>query len=526
MLFAAFLIGLREGLEASLIVGILAAFLKRNGSSLRPLIIATIAAIVLSIGVAVGLNVFSAALPQAQQEALETIIGVIAVAFVTTMILWMNSNARSMKASLEGEASRSLSTGGERAMAIMAFLAIIKEGFETAVFLLAVFQASSGSDAPGIIGAAIGVAIAIAIGWLIYYGGARFNLGTFFKVTGPFLILVAAGFVANVFRTGHEAGWVNIGQLQVLDLSWLISNDSVVGALLTGMFSIQADPRLIEVMAWIAYLIPVMVIYLWPQKHSFTFERRQLVKRGAAILCVVIALGMAVFVPRVDTDVAGSTRPVANSDRVSQVTLVSTTDDSATLSVDGPGGTQQIDLSKVSDGSLNGLPLEQWQASQQVTPDAGLPTTATLAQLRDMNGGRVPSGLNVERTPGPFTVSWSESLTYSARTSETSLLRASCDGKLLATLSGGGIDGQKTVSVSNAVDTSWAVSDDESSAAEDALNQAQLAAEESQLYWLWWPIALVGVAIGLGASSLYADHKRKKEEQEAAEAPATPAEAH
>lgn len=526
MLFAAFLIGLREGLEASLIVGILAAFLKRNGSSLRPLIIATIAAIVLSIGVAVGLNVFSAALPQAQQEALETIIGVIAVAFVTTMILWMNSNARSMKSSLEGEASRSLSTGGERAMAIMAFLAIIKEGFETAVFLLAVFQASSGSDAPGIIGAAIGVAIAIAIGWLIYYGGARFNLGTFFKVTGPFLILVAAGFVANVFRTGHEAGWVNIGQLQVLDLSWLISNDSVVGALLTGMFSIQADPRLIEVMAWIAYLIPVMVIYLWPQKHAFSFERRQLVKRGAAVICVVVALGMAVFVPRPATDVAGSTRPVANSNRVSQVALVSTTDDSATLSVDGPGGTQQIDLSKVSDGSLNGLPLAQWQASQQVTPDAGLPTTATLAQLRDMNGGRVPSGLNVERTPGPFTVSWSESLTYSARTSETSLLRASCDGKLLATLSGGGIDGQKTVSVSNAVDTSWAVSDDESSAAEDTLNQAQLAAEESQLYWLWWPIALVGVAIGLGASSLYADHKRKKEEQEAAEAPATPAEAH
>lgn len=528
MLLAAFLIGLREGLEASLIVGILAAFLKRNGSSLRPLIIATIAAIVLSIGVAVGLNVFSAALPQAQQEALETIIGVVAVAFVTTMILWMNTNARSMKASLEGEASRSLSTGGERAMAIMAFLAIIKEGFETAVFLLAVFQASSGGDdAPGIIGAAIGVAIAIAIGYLIYYGGARFNLGTFFKVTGPFLILVAAGFVANVFRTGHEAGWVNIGQLQVLDLSWLISNDSVVGALLTGMFSIQADPRLIEVMAWLAYLIPVMVIYLWPQKHSFSFERRQLVKRGAAILCVVVALGMAVFVPRVDTDVAGSTRPVANSDQVSQVTLVSTTDDSATLSVDGPGGTQQIDLSKVSDGSLNGLPLAQWQASQQVTPDAGLPTTATLAQLRDMNGGRVPSGLNVERTPGPFTISsWSESLTYSARTSETSLLRASCDGKLLATLTGGGIDGQKTVSVSNAVDTSWAVSDDESSAAEDALNQAQLAAEESQLYWLWWPIVLVGVAVGLGGSSLYADHKRKKEEQEASEAPAAPAEAH
>lgn len=120
--------------------------------------------------------------------------------FVTTMILWMNTNARNMKSSLESEAQSSLSSGGEKAMAGMAFLAIIKEGFETAVFMLAVFQASSaGSEWLGIAGAVLGVVIAIVIGYLIYYGGARFNLGTFFKVTGPFLILVAAGFVANCF---------------------------------------------------------------------------------------------------------------------------------------------------------------------------------------------------------------------------------------------------------------------------------------------------------------------------------------
>lgn len=165
MFLAAFLIGLREGLEASLIVGILAAFLKRNGSSLRPLIIATVAAILLSIGVGVGLNLFSTALPQAQQEALETIIGIVAVVFVTTMILWMNTNARNMKSSLESEAQSSLSSGGEKAMAGMAFLAIIKEGFETAVFMLAVFQASSaGSEWLGIAGAVLGVVIAIVIG--------------------------------------------------------------------------------------------------------------------------------------------------------------------------------------------------------------------------------------------------------------------------------------------------------------------------------------------------------------------------
>lgn len=513
MFVAAFLIGLREGLEASLIVGILAAFLKRNGSSLRPLIIATVAAVALSIGVGVGLNVFSTALPQAQQEALETIIGIVAVVFVTTMILWMNSNAHSMRSSLESEAQSSLSTGGEKAMAGMAFLAIIKEGFETAVFLLAVFQASSaGSEWLGIVGAALGVIIAIVIGYLIYYGGARFNLGTFFKVTGPFLILVAAGFVANCFRTGHEAGWVNIGQAQVMDLSWLIQNDSVVGALLTGMFSIQADPRLIEVIAWVAYLVPVMIVYCWPSKFAFSFERRQLVKRIAAACCIVAAVGMFAFAPRVETDVAGNTRTVSGSADTSQVTLTEVSADAATLEFETAEGHEAVELSKVSDGELDGLPLTQWETTKSIQPDASLPSTITLNELRVMNGGRVPSGLNTERTPGPFEVSWGESATYSARTSNTSLIRASCDEKLLATLSGGGITGTKTVSVSAALSGDWSVSDDEVSAAEGALQQAQLAAEEAKLWWLWCPIALIAVGVGLLASSAWDVRKRSLKE--------------
>ena len=509
MFVAAFLIGLREGLEASLIVGILAAFLKRNGSPLRPLIIATLAAVFLSVAVGVGLNVFSTALPQAQQEALETIIGIVAVVFVTTMILWMNTNARSMKDSLESSAQSSLSSGGEKAMAGMAFLAIIKEGFETAVFLLAVFQASSaGSEWLGIVGALLGVLIAVAVGYLIYFGGARFNLGTFFKVTGPFLILVAAGFVANCFRTAHEAGWVNIGQLQEVDLSWLIQNDSVVGALLTGMFSIQADPRLIEVLAWAAYLIPVMIVYCWPRKLAFSFERRQLAKRIAAGVCVVVALGLTLLAPRVDTDVAGNTRAVEGSDTVSQVTLAEVSADAATLEYSDGAEHEAVELSRVSEGELDGLPLVQWETTKSVEPDAALPSTITLNELRTMNGGRVPSGLNTERTPGPFEVSWAESATYTARTSNTSLLRASCDEKLLATLSGGGISGTKTVSVSAALSGSWSVSDDEVSAAESSLQQAQLAAEEAKLWWLWCPVALTCIAAGLVAATAWEAKRR------------------
>lgn len=511
LFLATFLIGLREGLEASLIVGILAAFLKRANESLKPLIIATVAAVLLSIAVAAGLMLATQALPQAQQEALETVIGVVAVVFVTTMILWMNANARNMKKNLEEEAAESLSKGGALAMAGMAFLAIMKEGFETGVFLVAVFQASSGDNTFGIVGAALGVIIAVVIGYLIYLGGSRFNLKTFFNVTGPFLILIAAGFAANVFRTAHEAGWVNIGQLQVFDFSAVITNDSVVGSLITGMFSIQADPRLIEVIAWFAYLIPVMVIYCWPSKHSFSDAQRILAKRIAAGVCVVVAALMFFIVPRGDVDVAGDTRNVAENDAgVASVQLLSAEGDSAQISVaSSDGSTAEHVLSKVSEGELDGMPLVQWEGKEQVDPDSSLPATVTLNQLRDLNGGRVPSGLNTERTPGPFKAEWSESVTYSARSMQSSLLRASSTGKLLATLSGGGISGTKTVSVSGALSGDWTVSEDETSAAESTLQEAQLAADEQVLWWAWIPFALVVAAIGLGVASVLDERRRK-----------------
>lgn len=509
MFLATFLIGLREGLEASLIVGILAAFLKRAKESLVPLIIATLAAIVLSIAVGVGLMLASQALPQAQQEALETIIGIVAVAFVTTMIFWMNTNAKNMKHELEASAQESLSKGGAVAMAFMAFLSIMKEGFETAVFLLAVFQAAAGDTMYGIVGATLGIVIAAIIGYLIYVGGSRFNLRTFFQVTGPFLILVAAGFVANVFRTGHEAGWVNIGQLQVFDFSAVINNNSVVGSLITGMFSIQSDPRLIEVIAYFAYLIPVMVIYCWPSKYEFSAQKRIFTKRLFAGICAVAALAMFLFIPRGSVDVAGATRPIdTNEGGFKQVTLVSTTDEECVLSVEKENGeTEEVTLQKVSDGELDGMPLVQWETTIKVDPDETLPTDVTYNELRNLNGGRAPSGVNSERNPGPFTATWSESVTYSARTMQGSLLRATCDEKLLATLLGGGITNTKTVSVSGALSDNWEVSEDESSAAEKTLQEAQLNCDEMKLWWEWIPANLVFVAAGLLISSVY--DKRK-----------------
>ena len=501
---ATFLIGLREGLEAALIVSILAAFLRREGRSLKPLLAATGLAVLIGIAVGVALMVLEQALPQAQQEALETVIGVVAIVFVTTMIIWMKHNARYMKQNLEQGAASKLKTGGALAMAGMAFLAVLKEGFETAVFLLAVFTSLSGgsSQALGVAGAVVGVVLAVVIGYLIYFGGSRFNLGLFFKATGPFLILVAAGFVAAALRTGHEAGWINIGQQQVMSLPFL-ANGTVLGALVTGMFGIQPDPRLIEVIGYFMYLVPVMVVYCWPSSRAFSLRQRMLTKRVAAVGCAVVALGMFLLAPKGSLDV-GATRPLQDGGNAAEVTLVSAdvNGGKATLKATGgnlgdDGETGELDL--VSTGDLDGAPLAQWEGKQTVTPseDLGLKTDGvTLEDLTKLNNGKIPSGLNKERTPGPFTAEWEESVTFSAQTSGDSLLAASRTGKLLARLSGGGIDDSKTVSVSGAVSAeNWQVSEDETDTVESNLQSAKLNADELTLYWMWIPCTLGVLAV-------------------------------
>ena len=177
-MLATFVIGLREGLEAALIVGIIAAFLRRGGRRLTAMWVGVALAGALSLAVGVTLGAVERALPQAGQEAMESIIGAIAIVFVTTMIVWMNTHSRAMKQSLESEASAALGHGGAQALAVMAFLAVLKEGFETSVFLLATFSAAQ-SAVLAAIGAVVGVLVAVGIGWGIYAGGVRINLSRY-----------------------------------------------------------------------------------------------------------------------------------------------------------------------------------------------------------------------------------------------------------------------------------------------------------------------------------------------------------
>ncbi|HEY6549671.1 MAG TPA: iron uptake transporter permease EfeU [Solirubrobacterales bacterium] len=260
-------IALREGVEAALIVGIIAAFLVKEGrrDALRQMWIGVAIAVALCIGIAVLLEVVGEQLPQREQEGLETVIGLIAVAAVTYMIVWMRRNARGIKKVLEGNAASALASGSTMALVAMAFLAVLREGFETSVFMLAAFQDSTDTTAAGA-GAVIGLIAAIAIGLGIYRGGVRINLTRFFRVTGLILVFVAAGLLVSSMHTAHEAGWFNTMQAQALDLTWLVQPGTISGSLLTGMLGLQPTPTSGEVLVYVLYAVPMTLYVLWPDR--------------------------------------------------------------------------------------------------------------------------------------------------------------------------------------------------------------------------------------------------------------------
>ena len=264
-----FIIGLREGLEAALIVGIVAAFLaqQERRDALRQVWIGTIAAVLICLAVGIGLDVLSRELPQKQQEGLETVIGVIAVGFVTYMVIWMRRHGRDLKGDLEGHAASALETGSSRALVLMAFLAVLREGFETSVFLLATFQNSTSQLAGGF-GALAGIIVAVVIGYLIYQGGLKINLARFFRVTGVVLVVIAAGLVMLAFRTGHEAGWVTFGQQRAIDLTWLVRPGTPIASLFTGVLGLLPEPVRIEVIGYVLYLVPMLVVVLAPSRRK------------------------------------------------------------------------------------------------------------------------------------------------------------------------------------------------------------------------------------------------------------------
>lgn len=264
-----FLIMLREGLEAALIVGIIASYLRHTGrGAWMPAVwIGIFLAAALALATGAGLQFASAAFPQRQQELFEAFVGLIAVGVLTWMVFWMRRAARNMRRTLTG-ALEDAFTGRRHTLALigMVFLAVAREGLESVFFLLAVFQQSTDRSAP--LGALLGIVTSVAVGLALYRGSLRLDLAHFFRLTGVFMLLVAAGLLAGSVRALHEAGWWNHAQQRVFDLNEWLPLDSPLGAILSGILGYQPAPTLGEAVVYGGYLLVTLGIFFQRARRS------------------------------------------------------------------------------------------------------------------------------------------------------------------------------------------------------------------------------------------------------------------
>ncbi len=260
---AAFFIALREGLEAALIVGIIAAYLvKIERRDVLPGVWAGVGvALALSLGVGIVVVATIGRLPLAVQEGIEGLAAVIAVAVLGWMLFWMRRQGRAIKGDLERGVDHALAAGSTVALAGLAFVAVAREGLETVLFLFAI-GTSSGPALQTLVAALAGLAVAVAIGWAIFAAGIRIDLRRFFTITGVVLIFVSAGLLAFAVHEFGEAGLIaNTGA--AFDLGSVLPESSPLGALLAGLFGYRSSPTPLEVIVYVAYLVPVLYLFVW-----------------------------------------------------------------------------------------------------------------------------------------------------------------------------------------------------------------------------------------------------------------------
>lgn len=259
-----FLIMLREGVEAALIVAIVASYLRQSGrmEAMRRVWTGVGLALAVCAFVGVGLNLAEQEMPQKAQEFFEASVGLIAVVILTSMVFWMRRAAASIRSHLHASIDEALASNGAggSALVAMAFFAVAREGLESVFFLLAAFQQDVGIEAP--IGALLGLAAAAAIGFGLYQGGRRIDLRRFFRWTGIFILFVAAGLLAGVVRSLHEAGLWNGLQARAFDLSGLLPADGIIGTLLSGVFGYRDAPAVGEVLTYAAFLLPALALFV------------------------------------------------------------------------------------------------------------------------------------------------------------------------------------------------------------------------------------------------------------------------
>jgi high-affinity iron transporter len=263
---ASYLIGLREGLEATLVVSILVAYLVKSGRrrQLLPLWSGVAAAVALSIlfGALLTYTETSLLADYRSRELFEAIASVVAVVLVTWMIFWMRRTARRLKGDLTGRLEAAIGVG-TLAVAGIAFVSVIREGLETALLFYAAAQGATSTTTP-LVGISLGVLTSVLIGFGLYAGAIRVNLSKFFTVSGVLLVFVAAGILKYGVHDFQEAGALPGLDVIAFDISGVLDPNSWYGAAIAGMFNITAAPTVLETLAHLAYLVPVLIAFLWP----------------------------------------------------------------------------------------------------------------------------------------------------------------------------------------------------------------------------------------------------------------------
>ncbi len=265
------LTGLREGVEAALIIAIILAYLSKTGNRryFGRIWLGAGAALALSAALGVVLFATVGGFEEPYEQIFEGATMALAAAVVTWMLFWMRRQAASVGGELRASVDRALTEGGAWALSLLAFTAVIREGLETSLFLVGQAQAASlndGGELGVLLGAITGLLVAVGIGWLVYTGTRRINLAAFFRWTGVALIFIAAGLLSYAVHEFIEAGIITIGTGTAFDISAILPHDEGIGLFLRAIFGYSSSPEWATLVTWLAYIAVVLPLYLRPMR--------------------------------------------------------------------------------------------------------------------------------------------------------------------------------------------------------------------------------------------------------------------
>jgi high-affinity iron transporter len=269
------LTGLREGVEAALIVAIICAYLAKTGNARYFSRVFLGAGIAIALSAILGIVLFQTvgSFEEPYEQLFEGLTMIAAAAVVTWMLFWMRRQARGVRGELHAAVDRAIDNGSATALAILAFIAVIREGIETSLFLTGQAAAASadGGAAWVLVGALVGIGIAVLLGIGFYRGSRRVNLATFFRWTGVALIFIAAGLLSHAVHEFVEIGLINIGTQTLFDISATLPHEgdgSVIGQMLRALFGYTSSPEVITFVVWLTYIVVVLALFLRPVKSA------------------------------------------------------------------------------------------------------------------------------------------------------------------------------------------------------------------------------------------------------------------